>query len=92
MNPRREAAGIECPIGLYEKYEGEIARLTEAINHSPTAPEKILAAQDLRECVAALLDCAAYDEDDLNCRLCRNVATLRDKTASVIEKAGALAH
>lgn len=92
MIPRREATGIHCPIGLYEKREGEIARLTEAINHSPTAPDKIIAAQDLRECVAVLLDCTAYDEDNLNCRLCRNVATLRDKTISIIEKAGALAH
>jgi hypothetical protein len=92
MIPHSEATGIHCPIGLYEKCEGEIARLTEAINHLPTVPEKMLAAQDLRECVAVLLGCAAYDEGNQNCGLCRKVATLRDKTISVIQKAGALAH
>ena len=90
MNPRRETAAIHCRIGLYDKYDDEIVRLTAAINRSPTAPEKILAAQDLRICVAVLLDCTAFDEHDLNCRLCRNIATLRDKTASAIEKTSVL--
>ena len=40
MTPRGAPSGIHCPIGLYEKHEGEIARLTAAINRSPTAHEK----------------------------------------------------
>lgn len=92
MIESRAPAVLNCPTGLYDRNKVEIARLTEAINRSPTPPEKIHAAQDLRDCVAVLLDCPDFDEDNLNCRLCRETATLRDKTASVIEKAGALAH
>jgi len=90
MTPRSAPSGIHCPIGLYEKHEGEIARLTAAINRSPTAHEKAQAARDLHQAVAVLLDCSAYDEDNLNCRMCREVATLREKTAAVVEKIGAL--
>ena len=39
MTRWRTCAGIHCPIGLYEKHDGEIVRLTEAINRSPTAGE-----------------------------------------------------
>ncbi|MFI5021046.1 MAG: hypothetical protein ACHQRJ_05265 [Alphaproteobacteria bacterium] len=90
MTPRGAASGIHCPIGLYEKHEGELARLTEAINRSPTAHEKAQAAHDLRQSVSVLLDCDAYDEGNLNCRMCREVAILRNKTAAVVEKIGAL--
>lgn len=39
MTRWRTCAGIHCPIGLYKKHDGEIVRLTEAINRSPTAGE-----------------------------------------------------
>ena len=90
MTPRGASAGIHCPIGLYERHEGEITRLTEAINRSSTAHEKARAAHVLRLSVSVLLDCDAYDEGNQNCRMCREVAILRNKTAAVVEKIGAL--
>ena len=32
MMPRRACTGIDCPIGLYERHDGEIRRLAHAIN------------------------------------------------------------
>ena len=90
MTPRGAPSTIFCPIGLYEKHQGAISGLTAAINSSPTAREKARAAHDLRQAVSVLLDCGAYDENNLNCRMCREVATLRDKIAVVAEKMGAL--
>jgi len=86
MTSRCASAGIFCPIGLYQKHEGEIARLTEAINRSPTADEMARAAHDLRRHASVLLDCRAYDENDLNCRICRDLSILRERTASVVEQ------
>ena len=91
MSPH-DATAIHCPIGLYDKHEAGIERLTEALNHAPDAWAKAHVAAELREAVAVLLDCDAYDPDNLNCRLCRNVAALRDKTAALVEKVGSLAH
>lgn len=82
---------VRCRIGLYEKNADEIARLTIAINRSSTLPERMHAAQDLRACVEVLLGCSAYDPNDANCSLCRQIMTLRDKTAAVVEKACRLA-
>lgn len=90
MTPRGAFSGIHCPISLYEKHEGEITRLTEAINRSLTAHEKARAAHDLRQRVSVLLDCDAYDEANLNCRMCREVAILRKKTAAIVEKMAAV--
>lgn len=90
MSPRHAFSGIRCPIGLYEKHEGEITRLAEAINRSPSAQEKARAAHGLRQSVSVLLDCGAFDGGNLNCRMCREVAILRKKTAAVVEKLGAL--
>lgn len=90
MIPRTEGVGIQCRIGLYEKNEAEIARLTAAVNRSQTAPERIHAAQDLRASVAPLLACGAYEPADQNCGLCRQIMSLRDKTAALVEKASAL--
>ncbi len=90
MKSRGAASGIRCPIGLYGKHEPEIARLTAAINRSPTAYEKARAAHDLGQIVHLLRDCSEYDEGNVNCRMCRQVAILREKTAAVVEKAGVL--
>jgi hypothetical protein len=40
--------------------------------------------------VSVLLSCGAYDESNHACHMCREIALLRDKTASLIEKAAAL--
>ena len=89
MRVGREAA-IECPIGLFPRQEAEIGRLTTDINQARTAAQKAPYAQDLIEAVNALLDCVAYDQENLNCRLCRGFSELRHKTATLIIKAGSL--
>jgi hypothetical protein len=83
-------ASIPCPIGLYQKQEEEITRFTAAINSSAAVPDKVRAAQNLRRSVSVLLSCSAYDESNHACQMCREVAVLRDKTASLVEKAAAL--
>lgn len=87
-----EGHEIVCPIDLFGRVEGEIADLSMAINRAPCAVEKAPLAAELRGLVAALLDCEAYDEGNMNCRLCRAFSELRDKTAAVVEKAAALVH
>ena len=83
-------ASIHCPIGLFPSQEEEIARLTQVINQARTAVEKVPWAQALIEAVDILLACEQYDEDSLDCRLCRNFSGLRRKTAALVIKAGRL--
>jgi len=84
-------ANIHCPISLFPKQEAEITRLTQAINQARMAAEKAPWAQELIETVDVLLACEQYDEESLDCRLCRNFSELRHKTASLVIKAGRLA-
>ena len=81
---------IECPIDLFDGCEKEIQRLTAAINHASVLQEKGRLARELLVSVSTLLDCKAFDQNNLNCRLCRELSTLRHKTAAVIDKATAL--
>ena len=90
MRGRDRAAGIRCPIGLFPRQEAEIARLTQEINRAPTAADKAPWAQALMEAVDVLLACEQYDEQSLDCRLCRNFSELRRKTAALVVKAGRL--
>jgi hypothetical protein len=83
-------ASIHCPIGLFPRQEEEIARLTQKINQARTAAEKAPWAQALIEAVDVLLACERYDQESLNCRLCRNFSELRRKTAALVVKAGRL--
>ena len=86
MTPRRAHAGVHCPIGLYEKHDDEITRLTQAINRSSTAVELARAAYDLRKHASVLLKCRAYDDNNVNCRICRDLSVWREKTAFVAEQ------
>jgi hypothetical protein len=79
---------IDCPVDLYPRQEAEIERLTRSINQERTAAQKAPYAQSLLETVDILLDCEAYDEDNSDCRLCRNFSELRQKTAALVVKAG----
>ena len=81
---------IECPIDLFDGCEKEIQRLTAAVNHASAPQEKGRLARELLASVSTLLDCKAYDQNNLYCRLCRELSTLRHKTAAVIDKATAL--
>lgn len=88
MSQSRSPDGIDCPIDLFPKQEREVVRLTQAINQARTAAEKARPAQALVETVDVLLDCAAYDADNVNCNLCRNFSELRRKTAQLIVTVG----
>lgn len=90
MTPRHSSSRIECPISLFESCEREIERLAVAINHASQPEEKSRLARELLENVSTLLTCNAYDQNNFNCRLCQDLATLRHKTAAVIDKAAAL--
>jgi hypothetical protein len=90
MKMENKQKSIRCPIDLFSEQEAKIERLTEAINHAPTATEKAPLAQDLIEAVDVLLACEQYDEENVSCRLCRNFSKLRRKTAALIIKAGSL--
>ncbi len=79
---------IRCPIGLFARQEGEVMRLTRAINQAPRAAEKAVWAQVLVEAVDVLLGCEQYDEGSLHCRLCQEFSELRRKTAALVVKAG----
>lgn len=81
---------IGCPINLFESCEAEIGRLTAAVNRAASREEKGRLARELLESVSTLLDCSAHEQNNFNCRLCRDISTLRHKTASVIDKATAL--
>lgn len=90
MKETDRQASIHCPIGLFPRQEEEIARLTQEINQARTAAEKAPCAQALIEAVDVLLTCEQYDEQSLDCRLCRNFSELRRKTAALVIKAGHL--
>ena len=90
MEKADNQASISCPIDLFPKQEVEIARLTRSINEASTAAQKGPFAQSLAEAVTVLLDCPAYDEENVNCNLCRNFSELRRKTANLVVAAGRL--
>ena len=83
-------ANIHCPIDLFPKQEGEIGRLTQTINQVQGAAQKAPYALAMIDAVEVLLACQSYDQENLNCRLCRNISELRFKTYSLVAKAGRL--
>ncbi len=90
MRETGRRASIHCPTGLFPRQEEEIAHLTREINQARTAAEKAPWAQALIETVDVLLACEQYDEESLDCRLCRNFSELRRKTAALVVEAGRL--
>jgi hypothetical protein len=83
---------ILCPIDLFPQQEAEISRLTEAINQARTAAEKAPFAQALVEVAGVLLACNYHDQESMDCRLCRNLAGVRQRTAGLIVQVGRLSH
>ncbi len=90
MTSPHASSRIECPINLFEGCEREIEGFTAAINHASAPEEKTRLARELLASVSTLLNCKVYDQNDINCRLCRDLSTLRHKTAAMIDKATAL--
>ena len=82
---------IDCPIGLFGEVEHAVATLTADINRAADIGDKAQLAGDLRAALAPLLDCTSYDRSNTNCRLCREVSGLRDKTAALVQQTARLA-
>ena len=82
--------GVDCPIDLFGPAEREVNEITALINRSSRPAAKGPLAGELRRVVARLLACQAYDVGNTNCRMCRELSELRDKTASLVERAAGL--
>ena len=82
--------GVDCPIGLFVPTEREVNEITALINRSSRPAAKGPLAGELRRVVARLLACQAYDAGNANCRMCRELSELRDKTAALVERASGL--
>ena len=84
-------ASIQCPTeGLFSQQEEKIGRLTQTINQVQGAAQKAPHALALIDAVEVLLACQSYDQENPNCRLCRDISGLRHKTYSLVVKAGQL--
>jgi len=81
---------IHCPINLFSKQEKEIDRLTQTINRAEGAYQKAVHALVLIDAVGVLLACQSYDQENLNCRLCRKFSQLRFETYNLVVKVGQL--
>lgn len=86
-----DEAKIDCPLGIFAGHEREIGRLTEALNQATNPAAKAGMAGQLRDATAVLLSCAGYQEDNINCRLCREFSRLRNQTAALVARAAGLA-
>ena len=84
MQRPSQQPGLECPIDLYPGQAADIQRLNDEINRHRNAVDKAPYAQELLQVVDVLLACDAYDDRNLNCRLCRQFASLRQKAAHLI--------
>jgi len=84
MQRPSEQPSLECPIDLYPRQDPDIQRLNAEINRHRNAADKADYARELLQVVGVLLDCDAYDDGNLNCRLCRQFAGLRMKAADLI--------
>ena len=81
------AAQIACSINIFNRYEAEQMRLTRAINLARTMLAKAGHAQDLIASASVVIACQEYNEDSLDCCLCRSVSALRRQTATLVLKA-----
>lgn len=91
MQRPSEQASLECPIDLYPRQDSDIQRLNAEINRHRTAADKAGYARELLEVVGVLLSCDAYDDGNLNCQLCRQFASLRQKAADLVIAAAGVA-
>lgn len=87
----RSAPKIDCPLGIFADHEREICRLNEALNQATNPAVKAGVAEQLRDATKLLLSCVGYQEDNINCRLCREFSRLRNQTAALVIAAAKLA-
>ncbi len=82
---------LQCPINLFERIEPDIRSFTALINQTRDLRDKGDLARTLIERTQTLLDCESFDDGNMNCRLCRQFSSLRQKTAELVLKiAGAV--
>ncbi len=71
----------------FQKQEPIIKDITGKINITRGVKEKARFAEELKKEVEVLLSCPDYDGKRLDCKNCRFIANLRQKTANLIIKA-----
>ncbi len=86
---KENQAKIDCMV--FQERETAIEDITACINRAECVEEKAAFAAELQKEVDVLLSCADYDQNSLDCRNCRFIATLRSRTAGLIMKAKKLA-
>jgi len=85
VEPRPE---INCPI--FQKREWTIKELTRDINEAKAVSDKGEIAERLKNQTEMLLKCEKYDKKNENCKNCRFISNLREKTAELLIKAKGL--
>ena len=85
----KEKAKINCPT--FQKQESVIKNITDKINNTNGVQEKAAFAEELQKEVAVLISCSDYDGKKSDCRNCRFIANVRERTASLIIKTKKLA-
>lgn len=74
---------LECPTGLFDQQEEDIAKATSDLNEASSASEKKKQAQKLLDATDRLLACADHDPTRRDCQICWEVAKLRQKVANL---------
>jgi len=73
---------IDCPTGLFDQQEENIAKAPSALNEASSASEKKNQAQKLLNATDLLLACPDHDSSRRDCQICWEVAKLRQKVAN----------
>lgn len=81
----KEGAKINCVT--FQKQKKVIKDITDKINMAKEVQEKATFAEELQKEADVLLTCPDYDDEKLDCKNCRFIANLREKTAGLIIKA-----
>lgn len=85
---RKGEPQISCLI--FQRQEPIIKDITDKINKSRGVKEKARFAEELQREADVLLSCPDYRSEDLDCKNCHFIASLRKKTANLIIQAKGL--
>ena len=91
MPPMEGHPTLVCPISLFERIEPLIGDIASRMNQASAPHEKAESAREMMATVQRLLDCESFDGGNVNCRLCHEFSTLRQKTATLVIKMAAAA-